>query len=216
MIRRHLRQLVAVLGLVPLNAFAFPVQIDYTIDIAETFGGFAAPAHITGRAVYDTDTSLTAGVASLLSNEITFNGVSYSAIFDPIGGTGNTGAILFQDQVPYADPLDRVHLYSYFGFELIPGQMINYVGFTLEGSDSLLSSNQPVLVNPADFTNLWDGWVTFNNGDACPLCAVHGSLTGVTFTPLVASVPEPATLGLAIGAFGLLYFTTRRRKIPTR
>jgi hypothetical protein len=215
MIRRHLRQLVAVLALAPLNAFAFPVQIDYTIDIAETFGGFAAPAHITGRALYDTDASLTAGVASLLSHEITFNGSSHSAIFDPIGGTGHTGMIHFQDEVPYADPLDRVYASSYFGFELIPGQKIHYVGFTLEGPNSLLSSNQPVVVNPADFTNLLDGWVTFNNGDTCLYCAVHGSLTNVTFTPLVASVPEPATLGLAIGAFGLLFFTTRRRKIPT-
>jgi hypothetical protein len=198
--------LIAVVMLTPIVASAMPVQVDYSFDVAQTFGGFPAPVQVTGHAVYDTDSPVAFGYLPLLSHDITVNGTAHSAI----PGPHVSNVMYFQDQVPYDQPLDRVALFGYFGFELVPGLMLSDVGFVLEGPDNLLSGNGPILVNPANFTNLHEGVVTFSNGDQCPLCAVYGTLTSITFTP-ATSVPEPGTLALMTAGFGALFWLRRRR-----
>jgi hypothetical protein len=205
--RKTIVTFLAALLLAPMTASAMTVQVDYSLEIYQTFGGFPAPAFITGRATYDTETPLSFGLLPLLSHDITFNGAAHSAVLEGPGALSHT--ILFQDQVPYAQPVDRVSLHSHFAFDLFPGLTVNYIGFTLEGPDTLLSGNEPVDVNPADYTLLQDGFVTFSNGEQCPLCAVHGKVTGVSFKPV--SVPEPGAFALMAGGVFSLFLTRRRR-----
>lgn len=186
------------------------VQVDYSFQIVDTFGGFPAPVAVSGTAFYDLDSpdlspSPDQGIFSLLSHSVLFGGAPQTPSTD--SGGVFASEIRFEDQVPFVPPRDRIVLFSTFNF--VTGDIrVDGIGFVLEGPGSVFSGDDPFIPVVADFTIDASGFVTFTNQATGGLFATFAPVT-VTFKS-VPSPPVLVQLGFGLAALGGL--ASRRRR----
>lgn len=184
------------------------VQVDYTFEIDDAFGGFPAPIAVSGTAFYDLaglDLSPLPhqGVFSLSGHSVLFGGVPRAPGTDAWGVFASE--IRFEDQVPFTPPRDRIVLFSTFNF--VTGDIrVDGIGFTLEGPASVFTGDEPFIPLVSDFTIDTSGFVAFTNQLTGGLFAVSAPLD-VTFSAVPA---PPAVVQLALG-LGTLVAMARRR-----
>jgi hypothetical protein len=190
----------------PTAAFAVPMQVNYTLQISSTVGGFPAGTTVLGHATYDSDVFDPSGYYPLQTHDVVIDGVTHSQAPSPIVGTG--ASITFQDDVT-----DRVVLGSSFDFEYIPGISILAIALVLEGPGTLFSGSGAVPVNPADYFSRI-GLIAFSHESSCELCVVEGALavSDVSFEPVTVSEPNVIAF-LGFGLFGIGYLYRRRRAL---